>query len=292
LSRLDFLVVQDMYTSTETAMMADLLLPAAGWGEKEGTFINSERRIGLVKKVARAPGKALADFHIFKLVADAWGCGDLFRRWSDPEAVFQILKQLSRGQPCDFSGIEDYRTLDAAGGIQWPFPEGSKLDSAPAGGGAHPNQRRLFEDGRFFHGDGKARLIVETPRPLPEPTSERYPFTLLTGRGSSSQWHTQTRTGKSPVLRRLYPREVYVELSPIDARSLGIEPNEVVSVVSRRASIQARAFVTHAVRPGEVFIPMHYDTVNKLTFPSFDPYSRQPSYKACAVAVRRLVMVS
>jgi assimilatory nitrate reductase catalytic subunit len=283
LSRLDFLVVQDMYTSTETAGLADLLLPAAGWGEKEGTFINSERRIGLVKKVARAPGQALADFHIFRLVAEAWGCGAMFERWRDPEAVFQILKELSRGQPCDFSGIEDYRALDRAGGIQWPYPAGAE--------GA-PGQRRLFEDGAFFHPDGKARLFFEGIRPLPEPTSDRYPFTLLTGRGSSSQWHTQTRTGKSAVLRRLYPRELYVEISPVDARAMRIEPNEVVEVVSRRATIQARAFVTHTVKAGELFMPMHYDAVNKLTFAAFDPYSRQPSYKACAVAVRRLVMVS
>ena len=287
LSRLDFLVVQDMYTSTETAQVADLLLPAAGWGEKEGTFINSERRIGLAKKVARSPGQALADFHIFKLVADAWGCGDMFKRWTDPEAVFQILKEISRGQPCDITGIEDYRMLDAAGGIQWPFPGGSDR-----GHGLARGQRRLFEDGQFFHADGKARLLFEAIRPLPEPTSDRYPFTLLTGRGSSSQWHTQTRTSKSAVLRRLYPREVYVEVSPVDARALGIEPNEVVAVVSRRATIQARAFVTHSVKPGQLFLPMHYESVNKLTFAAFDPYSRQPSYKACAVALRRLMAVA
>jgi len=285
LSRLDFLVVQDMYTSTETATMADLLLPAAGWGEKEGTFINSERRIGLAKKVARSPGQALADFHIFRMVADAWGCGEMFKEWRDPESVFQILKEISRGQPCDMTGIDDYRMLDAAGGIQWPFPAGADRGAD----GRASGERRLFADGRFFHADGRARLYVEAPRPLPEPTSDRYPFTLLTGRGSSSQWHTQTRTGKSAVLRKLYPREVYVEVSPVDARGLGIEPNEVISVVSRRATIQARAFVTHAVKPGDVFMPMHYDSVNKLTFAAFDPYSRQPSYKACAVALRRLI---
>src|SRR5207237_5878182 len=105
----------------------------------------------------------------------------------------------------------------------------------------------------FFTPGGKARMFFDPIRPLPEPTSDRYPFTLLTGRGSSSQWHTQTRTGKSAVLRKLYPREVYVEVSPVDARALGIEPNEVISVVSRRPSIQARAFVTHSVKQGEVF---------------------------------------
>jgi anaerobic selenocysteine-containing dehydrogenase len=284
LGRLDFLVVQDMYTTTETARLADLLLPAAGWGEKSGTFINSERRIGLVKKVARAPGQALADFSIFQLVAEAWGCADLFSAWSSPEAVFQILKRLTAGRPCDITGVDDYRMLDRAGGIQWPFPA-----AATASAAARPQarQRRLFEDGRFFHADGRARLIFETERPLPEPTNAEYPFTLLTGRGSSAEWHTRTRTGKSPVLRRLASREPYAEISPIDARQLGIRANERIRVASRRASIEVRAFVTHAVRQGEIFMAMHDPAVNKLTFAAFDPYSRQPAYKACAVQITR-----
>ncbi|MEO8213554.1 MAG: nitrate reductase [Myxococcales bacterium] len=282
LSRLDFLVVQDMYATTETATRAHLVLPAAGWGEKEGTFINSERRIGLTKKVARAPGQALADFHIVRLIADAWGCGELFSEWKTPEAVFQILKRLSRGQPCDFAGVDDYSMLDRAGGVQWPFPEGAAL---PTDGTF--SQRRLFEDGRFFTSDGKARLLVEANRPLPEPTSPDYPLTLLTGRGNSAQWHTQTRTGKSAVLRRLAPRGDHIEINPTDARARGIATNDLVTVVSRRAKIAVRAFVTHAVRPGDVFIPMHGPSVNKLTFAAFDPYSRQPAYKACAVNLSR-----
>ncbi len=278
LKRLDFLVVQDMYTTTETARLAHLVLPAAGWGEKEGTFINSERRIGLLKKVARAPGEALADFSIFKLLAEAWGVGDLFRRWTDPEATFQILKELSRGQPCDITGIEDYAMLDDRRGVQWPLREGEQVRPQ--------SQRRLFADGRFFHADGKARLIFDAPRPVPEATTADYPFVLLTGRGSSSQWHTQTRTEKSPVLRRLYPNEPYVELSPADAERLSIQPGSWVIVESRRGHFRARAHATHVVRPGQVFVPMHYAAANQLTFPSFDPHSRQPSYKHCAVRVR------
>src|SRR5260221_6450828 len=142
---LEFLVVQDMFGNTETAKRADLILPAAGWGEKEGTFINSERRIGLVKKVARAPGQALADFHIFRLVAEAWGCADMLDAWKSPEAAFEIMKELSRGQPCDITGIRDYQMIDREGGIQWPHLEGS---------GAPTAERRLFEDGRFSHPDG------------------------------------------------------------------------------------------------------------------------------------------
>jgi len=276
LSRLDFLVVQDMYTTTETAQRADLLLPAAGWGEKSGTFINSERRIGLIKKVARAPGQALADFSILRLLADAWGCGPMFRRWTSPEAVFQLLKELSRGQPCDFTGIADYRMLDERGGIQWPRPA--------AGGDDHP-QRRLFEDGRFYHADGRARFLFDRPQPMPERPSEQYPMLLLTGRGTASQWHTQTRTGKSPVLRKLYPRDIYLEINPTDARRIGVKPGQRVVVRSQRGQLVARAFVTYSVRPGQVFLPMHYESTNRLTLAHFDSHSRQPSYKNCAVTV-------
>jgi anaerobic selenocysteine-containing dehydrogenase len=279
LGRLDTLVVQDMYATTETVAHAHIVLPAAGWGEKEGTFINSERRFGLLKKVSRAPGQALADFSIFQLVAAAWGCGDMFARWKTPEQVFAILKELSRGQPCDITGIADYRAIDDCGGIQWPLPEGEAV--------AARSERRLFEDGRFFHADGKARFIFEAPRAVPEPTDARYPFALLTGRGSSSQWHTQTRTAKSALLRKLYPSQPYVEINPTDARTLGLAANEWIVVESRRGAMRARAYPTHVVQPGQLFIPMHYTDTNRLTFAAFDPYSRQPAYKHCAVRVLR-----
>jgi anaerobic selenocysteine-containing dehydrogenase len=280
LGRLDFLVVQDMYATTETAERADLFLPAAGWGEKEGTFINSERRIGLIKRVSRAPGQALADFYIFKLIAEAWGCGDLFRRWSSPEATFQLLAQLTRGQPCDITGITGYDMIERLRGVQWPLPEGARVEASA--------ERRLFEDGRFFHPDGKARFCHADPERLPEAPNAEYPFTLLTGRGSSSQWHTLTRTGKSALLQKLGASDPYVEISPVDAQALGIEPNTRVVVQSRRGEMIARAFVTHTVQPKQVFIPMHYARTNQLTLAAFDRRSRQPAYKACAVKVRPL----
>jgi anaerobic selenocysteine-containing dehydrogenase len=281
LDRLDFLVVQDMYSTTETAQRADLVLPAAGWGEKEGTFINSERRIGLIKRVSRAPGQALADFYIFKLIADAWGCGEVFDEWRSPEDVFQILKRISRGRPCDFTGISDYGMVDTAGGIQWPFPE-----PAAAGGRLSAPERRLFEDGRYYHPDGRARFCFEDPRPVRETTSKRYPLVLLTGRGSASQWHTETRTGKSPILRSLSARQSYVEISPTDAEARSISPEDWVIVASARGSMRARAFITSTVAAGQIFVPMHDAATNRLTDASFDPYSRQPSYKHCAVEVR------
>jgi assimilatory nitrate reductase catalytic subunit len=289
LDKLEFLVVQDMFTTSETVAHASLVLPAAGWGEKEGTFINSERRLGHVKKVGRAPGEALADFHILQLLARAWGCDKLFSRWTSPEAVFQILKEISRGQPCDIAGISDYASIDAAGGIQWPWPENrnpivsepGKPVSNSCGG-----ERRLFEDGRFFHSDGKARFVFELPRPLPESPDSSFPFLLLTGRGSASQWHTGTRTEKSAVLRKLRPGAAYVEINPSDADRLGIKPACSVRISSRRDSVLAVAFVTSTISPGQVFVPMHYEIVNRLTFPAFDPYSRQPAYKACAVNLK------
>jgi len=277
LSRLDFLVVQDMYTTTETAQQAHLLLPAAGWGEKEGTMINSERRIGLIKKVVRAPGQALADFSIFRLITNAWGCGEMFQRWTSPEAVFQSLKELSRGQPHDITGIADYQMLDERGGIQWPYPEHAP-DSAP--------ERRLFADGQYHHPDGKAKFLFDPPTLLPEPPYEKFPLMLLTGRGSASQWHTQTRTSKSAVLRALYPAGIYVEINPADARRFGIRPEQRVLVESQRGSLVAKAFITYTVRPGQVFLPMHYEATNRLTLAHFDPHSRQPSYKNCAVRIR------
>jgi anaerobic selenocysteine-containing dehydrogenase len=111
---------------------------------------------------------------------------------------------------------------------------------------------------------------------------------LLTGRGTSAQWHTNTRTGKSAVLRSLYPENPYVEIHPQDAAGLGIDANETVLVRSRRGGIHCAAFITSTVRPGQVFIPMHYEVTNQLTNPEFDPYSRQPSYKHCAVRLERL----
>ena len=123
---------------------------------------------------------------------------------------------------------------------------------------------------------------------MPEPASAKYPFILLTGRGSASQWHTQTRTGKSEVLRKLYPQRLYVEINPNDARSLGVVPNEMVTVESQRGRVTAQAFLTPSVPIGQVFVAMHESDANQLTDAVFDPYSKQPSYKSCAVRVTRI----
>lgn len=284
LGKLDFLVVQDMYSSTETARHADLVLPAAGWGEKEGTFINSERRYGLLKKVRKAPGEALADFQIFRAIATYWGVDAMFADWTSPEAVFEKMQAASEGRPCDITGIDGYRQLDQCGGIQWPW---SSADAQTHG--TPPQERRMFSDGVFCHEDGKARLIVDQITPMPEPPDEEYPILLLSGRGTVSQWHTQTRTSKSKVLRKLYPQRPYVEIHPTDASLIGVRNGDSVSVRSRRDEVIVTAMVTPTVGRNQAFIPMHYDVTNRLTLSHFDPQSRQPSYKDCAVVITRAV---
>lgn len=275
LAKLQFLVVQDMYASSETAQLADLLLPAAGWGEKEGTFINSERRIGRLRKVAKAPGQALADFYIFRLLAEAWGVGHEFSQWQNPEAVFGIMSRLSQGLPCDFSRLKNYDELGPAG-IQWPVPE----DESDI-------ERRLFADGRFFHPDGRARFIFADPVPPLERLSAEFPYLLLTGRGTSAQWHTETRTRQSPILRRLYRDEAMVEINPVDAAREGLEAEDYVQVASAHGQARFLCVITNKVKAGQIFIPMHKAGVNCLIPSEFDPQSRQPSYKNAAVQLKK-----
>lgn len=279
--KLDFFVVQDMYHSTETARQAHLFLPAAAWGEKEGTFINSERRIGVSRPVRHAPGQALSDFRIFRLIAQAWGLGEMFHEWTSPEATFQILKRCTQNQPCEITGIRDYAMIEQSGGIQWPLKAADDKATPPA----FEQQRRLFADGRFYTADQKARFIFDAPVQPPEMPDAEYPLILLTGRGTSAQWHTESRTGKSEVLRKLAPAELYLEIHPDDARRLRILDAAPVTVASRRATLHMKARISPGVSPGQVFLPMHDPRVNQLTHEVVDPYSRQPSYKYCAVRV-------
>jgi len=302
LESLDFLVVQDLYDTTETMQLADLTLPAAAAGEKNGTLINSERRLGIVQKVKNPPGEAKSDFDIFKVLAEAWGVGPMFQRWTDPEAVFDLLKETSRGQACDITGIRKWSDLVEAGGIQWPWSstdarasaellaQSAGADSAafssslgiPMG---HDQQRRLFADGRFPSYDGRAKFLFTDVVPLPEIPDELYPFFLLTGRGTMHQWHTQTRTGKVEIIKKMYPADSYAEVNPDDAARLGIVTGADLRITSRRGLVVVKALVKDSVKPGYVFLPMHYPEANYLTFPVFDPHSRQPGFKFGAVRV-------
>jgi assimilatory nitrate reductase catalytic subunit len=223
----------------------------------------------------------------------------MFRNWTCPEAVFQLLKSVSHGQPCEISGIEGYEMIERAGGIQWPLKEKDKGERMKDEIGTtesssfirHPstfqNERRLFEDGKFFTPDTRARFMFEAPRETPEPADEHFPFVLLTGRGSSAQWHTESRTGKSAILRKLHARELFCEIHPRDAQKQGISDGTMLRVTSRRGFVSAQARLTATIQRGQVFLPMHDPRVNQLTASVFDPISRQPSYKHCAVRVER-----
>jgi anaerobic selenocysteine-containing dehydrogenase len=279
LRNLDLLVVQDGF-ATPTTELADVVLPAAVWGEKEGTYTNAERRVSRVRKAVEPPGQAKADFEIFLAVARALGvAGELYPGWRTPEDAFAEWSRVSAGRLCDYSGIT-YDRIDAAGGVQWPCPPGTE---DPAG------TPRLYGDGRFATPTGRARLWCVTPEPIADAPTRRYPFLLNTGR-TVEHWHTRTKTGRVDVLEHLAP-EAWVEVNPADADRLGLASGDRVRVASRRGVVEGLVVrVTGIVREGEVFVPFHYDErcANRLTVDEFDPVSREPNYKQAAVRIERV----
>ena len=277
LEGLEFLVVQDGYWPTPTSEYAHLALPAAIWGEKEGTYTNSERRVSKVNRAVAPPGEARADFDIFLGLAGVLGVRDeLFPGWSTPADAFEEWTRVSAGRLCDYSGMT-YDAIERHGGIQWPFPSGA----------TSPEQtRRLYGSGTFQTDDGRARLIPVSWEPFPEQPTDDYPFVLNTGR-TVEHWHTRTKTGKVPILERLSPH-AWVEMNPRDARRLRLKPRDRVDVVSRRGRIgRVELRLTETVAPGQVFVPFHYAeaNANQATQSAFDPFSREPNYKQSAVRV-------
>jgi assimilatory nitrate reductase catalytic subunit len=278
LSALELLVVQDGF-ETPTTARADVVLPAAVWGEKEGTFTNSERRVSRVRAAVAPPGEARPDFDVFLTVADRLGVRDqLFPGWSTPADAFAEWRRVSAGRLCDYSGIT-YERIDACGGVQWPAPAGDPT-VPPAG------TPRLYADGVFPNPSGRVRLPVVERAELAEAPRPDFPLVLNTGR-TVEHWHTRTKTGRVTLLEGLAP-EAWVEINPSDAERLRIRTGDVVRVVSPRGAIdRVVARVTAIVRAGEVFIPFHYDEAcaNRLTNDEFDPISREPNYKQCAVRI-------
>jgi len=279
LETLEFLVVQDGFHPTPTSELADLVLPAAIWGEKDGTYTNSERRVSKVNRAVDPPGEARADFEIFLDLAAGLGCRDqLFPAWTKPEDAFEEWKRVSAGRLCDYSGMS-YEAIEAHGGIQWPYPAGA-TDAT--------GTRRLYSDAGFQTDDGKARLIPTKWEPFPEPPTPAFPLVLNTGR-TVEHWHTRTKTGQVPILERLSP-SAWVEMNPRDARALRLKPSDRVDVVSNRGRVrQLELRITETVAPGQVFVPFHWAefNANQVTQSAFDPISREPNYKQCAVRVER-----
>ncbi len=281
LENLEFLVVQDGYHPIPTSEAAHLVLPAAVWGEKEGTFTNSERRVSKVNKAVDPPAEAKPDFDIFLMIARELGVYDrLFPGWTKPADAFEEWKKVSRGRLCDYSGLS-YALLEQHGGVQWPYPEGSARDPRES----FP----LYQDGIFQTEDGRAKFwVVENEAP-PESPSEEYPFWLNTGR-TVEHWHTRTKTGQIPLLNRLSP-EAWVEINTRDAKRLKIQHGDYVRLESPRGAIDSITVrVTETVAPGQIFVPFHYAeaNANNLTINCCDPISREPNYKQSAVRICKL----
>ena len=280
LGNLDFLVVQDGFHPTPTTELADLVLPAAIWGEKEGTYTNSERRVSKVNAAVAPPGEARSDFQIFMQVAEQLGCREeIFPGWQTPVDAFGEWRRVSAGRLYDYAGMT-YESIERHGGIQWPFPGGSQADPA--------TPRRLYTDGNFPTEDGRAKLWVTAWAPFPEQPNGEFPLILNTGR-TVEHWHTRTKTGGISILQRMSPR-AWLEMNPIDAEKLGLSPHDRVEVISARGCVRnVELRITEIVAPGQVFLPFHFveSNANQITQSAFDPFSREPNYKQCAVRVER-----
>jgi assimilatory nitrate reductase catalytic subunit len=279
LEGLEFLVVQDGYHPTPTSEYAHLMLPAAMWGEKEGTYTNSERRVSKVNRAVSPPGEAKSDFDIFLQFAGVLGVRDeIFPGWTKPADAFEEWKRVSAGRLCDYSGMT-YKAIEQHGGVQWPFP----ADASNPG-----DTRRLYTAGGFRTDDGRARLLPVQWEPFPEQPNDEFPFVLNTGR-TVEHWHTRTKTGKVPILERLSPN-AWVEMNPRDARGLRLKPQDRVDVISRRGRVRGIELrVTETVAPGQLFVPFHYAeaNANEVTQSAFDPFSREPNYKQSAARVEK-----
>jgi assimilatory nitrate reductase catalytic subunit len=278
LSNLDFLVVQDGYHPTPTTELADLVLPAAVWGEKEGTYTNSERRVSKVNKAVEPPGEARSDFEIFLAVASKLGVRDeLYPGWATVEDAFNEWRTVSKGRLCDYSGI-NYPMLSEFGPVQWPLREGESPSTT----------KRLYIDGQFQTADGRAKLVCADWAPFPEQPGGAYPLILNTGR-TVEHWHTRTKTREVPILQRLSPR-AWLEMNPRDAKRLELRSHDAVDVISRRGRVRGVELrLTEITAPGQVFMPFHFfeTNVNEVTQDAFDPISREPNYKQCAVRVEK-----
>jgi formate dehydrogenase alpha subunit len=267
-SALDFLVVQDIFL-TETAQLADVVLPGASFAEKDGTFTSSERRIQRIRKSINSPGEAKSDLDIIDQVYKrVEGKGDLTAS-PDPSAVFDEVAALWPG----ITGV-NYRRLEQDS-LQWPCPAE-----------AHPGTEYLFKDS-FPREGGKALF---TPVPFvsaSELPDKEYPYVLTTGR-ELFHYHTGTMTRRSTGLNAIAP-EAFVEVNPIDADILGVIQDELLTVSSRRGSIKLKARVSKIVPPNVVFIPFHYSeaAANLLTSDAMDPICKIMEAKVCAVRIEK-----
>jgi ferredoxin-nitrate reductase len=286
-----FVVAQDIF-GTETTEFADVVLPAATWGEKTGTFTNADRTVHLSEKAVDPPGSARADLDIFLDYAARMDFRDRdggpLVTWTDAESAYAAWQRCSAGRPCDYTAIT-YDRLRGGSGIQWG---GERLYS----GGVFNTDSGYCETygqdlstgaelpASQHHGDGRAFLLVTDYVSAPEVPSDEFPLRLVTGR-TVYQFHTRTKTGRVPELNAAAPSP-WVELHPSDLPD--IADGDLVRVESPRGAIEVPARL-NGIRPGVVFVPFHYasEAANELTITAWDPVSKQPLFKLAAVRVRK-----
>ena len=313
-----FLVVQDIFLS-ETAQLADVVLPAATWGEKTGTFTNADRTVHLSEKAVDPPGEAKPDLDIFLDYAQRMELKDKdglpLVKWDNPEAAFEAWKECSRGRPCDYTGLS-YAKLRGPSGIQWPCnsanPEGTERLYADGKFWAHPDYCETYgrdlvtgapvepDEYKALNPEGKAVIKAAKYLPAHELPSGDFPLQLITGR-TLYHFHTRTKTGRAPELQSAAP-EVWVEVSTADAGTHGVSEGDIVDITTPRGTVRAQARVS-GIRRGVVFLPFHYgywDTAdgkepaghgraaNELTITDWDAASKQPVFKTAAARLVRV----
>lgn len=272
--KLELFVVQDIYDTIESAEECTVFFPVVPGIKKEGTYINLERRLSAMRPCLAKKENEITDYEAILGVGKALGMGGLLKGWETPKDCFELMKKCSKGMPGDITGVT-WEMLENSNGVQWPFREGEALED---------DERRLYEDGNFFTPSRKAQFKFEAPMENPLPLTEEYPYLFNTGRGSVGQWHTQSRTSEVQFIGDVSAREAYLFMNPGTAAAYGLEENDrilVHSVNGEKAGFQVR--ISDQVREKELYAPIHYIECNKLTPSVYDPYSKEPSYKATPV---------
>ena len=279
MKNLDFFVVQDIYEDTDSSKECDLYLPSVPAIKKEGFLINTERRLSALVPVLEKEEDELSDYEILLGIGEALGMGSLLDKWRTPEDAFKLLRECSKGMPCDITGVT-YERLRDSKGIQWPCREGEELES---------DERRLFEDGKYYTPSGKAKLIFEDVTENPNTTNEEFPFNLNTGRGTVGQWHTHTRTREIQAVTNIVSQKAYVDINRKDAEKLDIKENDEVLIHSSNGhTSKFIARLTDNLKEKTLYAPIHYIETNLLTPSVFDPYSKEPSYKTVQVNIEKV----
>ena len=276
LRSLDFLCVSDIFLS-ETALMADVVLPIAQWAEESGTMTNLEGRVIRRQQAKPRPEGVSTDAAIVSALASRLGAGQYFPT-DDPATIFEELRRASAGGPADYSGIT-YERIDAEHGVFWPC-----LSEA------HPGTPRLFQD-RFAHPDGRAKFHAVHHRTAAEEPDDQYPLYLTTGR-VMAQYQSGTQTRRVAALNTISP-EAFAEMHPSLAKRFGLADGDDATLTTRRGSITVKARLTPSIRPDTIFVPFHWggaSCANTLTNPALDPVSKMPEFKVCAVRVERAVL--